>query len=295
MMNGSNLVRALVSWLILLVCVEGFSKSTVQSQSSRVETRRNLFNLLEKTQPSSTENGLDPEYPWSFTGRLWFRPALTRVPSGPNDPRPPSSVTILNLFGWTLGGTVALEYDESPVGPYKEYVTMGAAVFKRGAIGQWGSKLFVSTQPAEDVCRKTWSVPAALANIDFGEDSTDSLTVQSAPGIRAPEKQNIRLSGWKNARILGENPTSSKRFPAQGLPVLWTPSIKALWTPFVPLPLTKSDTSKLPLHRLRLSASAIRLTICAQKPSDGLGIPIPIGLLVDNVLIEISRQQEEPL
>ncbi|KAL3943765.1 MAG: hypothetical protein SGBAC_002188 [Bacillariaceae sp.] len=293
-MNLSKLVRALVSWLILVTCVESFSNSVVQTKPGRLETRRNLFNLLEKTQPS-TENGLDPEYPWSFTGRLVFRPALTPVPSGPDDPRPPSSVTILNLFGWTLGGTVALEYDESPVGPYREYVSMGSIVFKRGAIGQWGSKLFVNTKPAEVVCQKTWSVPAALANIDFDEDSTDSLMVQSAPNVLAPETQNIVVSGWKSTRLLGENPASSKRYPKQGLPVFWTPSIKALWAPFVPLPSAEDDTSKLPLHRLRLSASAIRLTLCPQKPSDDLGIPIPIGLLVDNVLIEISREQKEPL
>ena len=41
------------------------------------------------------------------------------------------------------GGVVSLEYDASPVGPYREYVTMGSLVTKRGALGQWGSRLFV--------------------------------------------------------------------------------------------------------------------------------------------------------
>lgn len=288
-------MRATVSWLLLPTCVEAFSRNGVHPLSSCLETRRNLFNFLQTTEPS-TENGLDPEYPWSFTGRLWFRPALSRIPSGPNDSRPPQSVTILNLFGWTLGGTVALEYDDSPVGPYREYVTMGAAVFKRGSFGQWGSKLFVNTKPAEAVCRKTWNVPATLAEINFDEESSTSLAVQSAPDILAPGVQNIGVTGWKNTRILGDKVVSgSKRYPEQGLPLLWTPSIKALWTPFVVLPSAKEDESNLPLHRLRLSASAIRLTVCGQKPSNELGIPLPIGVLVDNVLIEISREQDQPL
>ena len=36
---------------------------------------------------------------------------------------------------------VSLEYDLSPVGPYRQYVTMGSLVSKSGALGQWGSRL----------------------------------------------------------------------------------------------------------------------------------------------------------
>jgi hypothetical protein len=82
--------------------------------------------------------------------------------------------------------------------------------------------------------------------------------------------------------------------PVGRLPVVWTPSIKALWAPFfidAPSDDDKIAGDKLPLHRLRLSAGALRLTFCGQPPSDLLGIPIGIGLLVDNVLIEISRRE----
>ena len=72
------------------------------------------------------------EYPWSFDGRLWFRPALVKTPEGPL----PGDVRPLGVFGWTLGGVVYLEYDESPVGPYVEYVTMGSLVEKRGALDE---------------------------------------------------------------------------------------------------------------------------------------------------------------
>ena len=121
-----------------------------QSILQRIGWNINNEQSLAKKWP---ENGRDEDFPWCVTGRLWFRPALVNINSDPSLPRPPPSVSILNLFGWTIGGTVALEYDTSPVGPYREYVTMGAVVVKRGALGQWGSRLYVSNQVAEEVCR----------------------------------------------------------------------------------------------------------------------------------------------
>jgi hypothetical protein len=248
---------------------------------------------------SPTENGLDDEYPWCFTGRLWFRPALVRIPSrsNPSDPVTPPSVSILSLFGWTLGGTVALEYDDSPVGPYLEYVTMGAVVNKSGALGQWGSRLYVSTKEAEQVCREIWKVPAESADITFDDDDQGSppISVESAPDkFVTGTQQRITVRGWSNTRVLTSNEAKAPRIPSWGLPALWTPTIKALWAPVVvPLPRSEHDeesTTNLPLHRLRLSAGALRLTMCGQSPSNALGIPLGVGLVVDNVLIEISRQ-----
>lgn len=251
------------------------------------------------------ENGVEG-YPWQFTGRLWFRPALVRVPnhSVPNGagankednepPPPPRSVSVLSLFGWTVGGVVALEYDTSPVGPYREYVTMGALVSKRGTLGQWGSRLYVSTDVAQQVCEDVWGVPASRAEIDFDEGSNGSdqtvLRVESAPNGRLLERQKIAVSGWDSTRIVGIESTDCARYPSSGLPVLWTPTIKALWSPFVPFPPSGDDEDQLPLHQLRLSASGVRLRFCGQPKNERLGIPLGIGLVVDNVLIEIARQ-----
>merc|ERR1711920_1039050 len=85
------------------------------------------------------------EFPWRFQGRVWFRPALVRAPA---DGSLPAGVRVLCALGWTVGGCVALQYDESPIDDapsYLEYVTMSAAIFKRGAVGLWGSRLFVSS------------------------------------------------------------------------------------------------------------------------------------------------------
>jgi len=238
--------------------------------------------------PASEFNGVDDEFPWRFDGRLWFRPALVRAPSEPL----PGGVSSVNLFGWTIGGVVALEYDESPVGPYREYVTMGSLVSKRGALGQWGSRLFVSTRSAEEVCTRVWAVPAEVRAIEFAEDGP-SLRVESPPALAAaeepPRPTAIRVSGWEATR------SSAVSAPLRGgVPVLWTPSIKALWAPLVPLP-ADASADELPLHGLRLSASSLRLHACAQPANDQLGVPLPFGLSVDNVRIEISRERAQGL
>lgn len=55
------------------------------------------------------ENGINEIYPWKFTGRMWVRPALVRVSPEVKTAPSPSSIFVLSLFGWTIGGVVALE------------------------------------------------------------------------------------------------------------------------------------------------------------------------------------------
>ena len=43
-------------------------------------------------------NGVDPAYPYLFDGRLWFRPAIVRVPD-----LLPAGVAPISLFGYRLG------------------------------------------------------------------------------------------------------------------------------------------------------------------------------------------------
>ena len=250
---------------------------------------------------SKEENGLDEQYPWRFDGRFWFRPAIVPMPAT----APPEGLTPIGLFGYTLGGVVCLEYDESPVGPYIEYVTMGALVSKRGALGQWGSRLFVSTDPAEEVCVRTWDVPAEVATMTFDESSDGPLCVDAPPQLVAGSgggRETIRVNGWASTQHNGDGEVG--RFG--GVPVLWTPSTKTLWAPFVPLPPPSSSAADadtdadaappgLPLHQLRLSASSLRLHLCGQPASDQLGLPSPIGFSVDGLRIENARAGEKPL
>ena len=56
---------------------------------------------------------------------------------------------------------------------------MGSVVTKRGALGQWGSRLYVSSAPAEAICKQVWGVPAETADIEFVE-------VPPSPSPRPP-------------------------------------------------------------------------------------------------------------
>uniref|UniRef100_A0A7S3Q512 Uncharacterized protein n=1 Tax=Chaetoceros debilis TaxID=122233 RepID=A0A7S3Q512_9STRA len=293
--------------LLLFVPARGFVVSPALSSNSRISSKplkQSFFDFFTKTE-AIEEVGIskstDPDYPQNFTGRLCFLPSLVKVPeSGPG-----SSVNLISLFGYSLGGTVALEYDTSPVGPYREYVTMASLVAKNG-IGQWGSRLYVSTQKAEDVCKEIWGVPAELANIDFVEGRNTrngSLMVTSLPNPDAPTRdvQNIQVEGWQETRIQSEL-DDPKRGPC--IPAYWTPTIKALWAPLV-FNINSHSDETLALHKLRISASAVRLRWTGfqrdvekddfSDPKYNLGIPIPIGLAVDNVLIEIGTRRENGL
>lgn len=307
-------------------------KVKFSSRQREDKWQRNVFSKFSSSSSVTSERGLsqsrDPEYPYNFTGRLWFHPSIIKAPQDKQQgddeinkdtsSSPGSNVKILSLFGYTLGGTVCLEYDTSPVGPYREYVTMSALVMKRGAVGQWGSRLYVSTSQAERVCRDIWGVPAELASIDFVDDG-ERLRVALPPNSLVGEEEDsglprIRVEGWKNTRIVVDPPNvgeSNGRTRWGNLPVYWTPTIKALWLPFILFRESGGDVGKnLPLHRLRLSASAIHLHWSGIKRSHGtngeypekdmeekssLAIPLGLGLVVDNVLIEIGKRLEEDL
>jgi len=258
-----------------------FKKESVSPSRYR---RRGSVKSMRGDLDKREENGLDSEYPWRFEGRLWFRPALVRMPT---EQEIPGDVRPFGLFGWTLGGVVCLEYDMSPVGPYREYVTMGSLVTKRGTVGQWGSRLFVSNRVAEEVCQRVWNVPAEVAQINFDEESPgDTLLVEVPPSTQDTAGDiDISVLGWSRTRT---SEPDSVGGPIR-LPVLWTPSIKALWFPFVPFSSNAGD-KELPLHRLRLSADRLNLHLCGQSPSKLLGVPLPIGLSVDGLRIEIARE-----
>ncbi len=281
----------------------------------------NLPSLFPWVAPPTTEktvgerNGLDIEYPWRFEGRFIFRPSLVRAGWDGNS-KPPSA-NLITLFGYSLGGSVVLEYDVSPVGPYREYVTMGGIVAgglvnvqesnelggagndvknKLLGVGQWGSNLYVSTQMAEDVCKQVWGVPAQVAGIEFLEEGG----VLSDNALESGK--SFTLSGWKNARILSslnetkedENVTSVKRFG--NVPIFWTPTIKALWAPIAFSTEYREENDRpLPVHKLRLSAGALRIKRCDRIMRGGNihstgEIPLGLALVVDNILIEIGER-----
>lgn len=262
----------------------------VSNDRSAVLTRCSLFPLTLPSSSTSNENGLDEDYPWCFTGRFWFRPALVRVQDSNTQALDETGVVnILQIFGYTLGGNVVLEYDTSPVGPYREFVSMGALVAcsNGGMVGQWGSRLYVNTKSAEDVCQKVWGVPAEVADIDFIELGS-SLQVKSSPDPMKVFKSKpvIEIGGWSSTRV------SKTDDPVRGgLPILWTPTIKALWAKLLPSGPLKSEGT-LPVHKLRLSGSSIKLQWSGlTAPAGSNEIPLGLGISIDNVRIEIGRTE----
>jgi len=145
-----------------VLCAAQISFGFVPTLNHPSQSRQTKLSAIATPNTSGISRSTDADYPQNFTGRLWFSPSLVKVK---DDLKPGSDVTILSLFGYSLGGTVTLEYDTSPVGPYREYVTMSALAMKGGCIGQWGSRLYVSTQEAEDVCRYVFQV-----NLDLIDD-----------------------------------------------------------------------------------------------------------------------------
>lgn len=206
-----------------------------------------------------------------------------------------------------MGGVVGLgKVDVGGSGGSDDGALPPAVVVERTlGIGQWGTDLYVSTQVAEDVCRVVWGVPAQVADIEFVEEGS-----VLADGPDDNEKENNRkkkkkftLSGWGNARVLnngseGEDESAAaKRYG--NIPILWTPTIKALWAPFL-FPggsgltrTTETGSLLLPLHKLRLSASALRIKRCERIRTETTAadeIPLGLALVVDNVLIEIGER-----
>lgn len=208
---------------------------------------------------------------WRFEGRFIFAPQLVRAPDAAA-----GGAAVVSLFGWTVGGVVALEYDASVCGAYRELVEMGALVAKRGRAGQWGSRLSVSTAEAARACADIWAVPAEAAAIAY-EDAGEALRVSGGPG-------DYEITGWGRTRFAG---ASAVRSPA--LPVTWTPEIKALWAPIGLSPLAEDAADGLAVHDLRLSAKALALrTFADRRPADDARRPLGFCLAVDGIRIDIA-------
>lgn len=230
---------------------------------------------------ASYVNHAEEDYLWKFTGRCLFRPALVRL----DDETIPSNsdLFVLHLFGWTLGGTVVLEYDESPVGPYHEYVKLGGLAVQWHPVGglmvgQYGSHLYVNEAHAQVLCESVWNLPAERAVIAL-QDPGDRIAIRQENGNR------FVVTGWNGVRNV-------PGFDFSRVPLLWTPSIKAIWTRFWPPLLAKQrddEPNALALHRLRLSGTA-RLGWSTAKRTDDGAIPLGFDLCVDRLLIEISKQ-----
>lgn len=217
-------------------------------------------------------------YVSTFKGRAMLRPCLQRVTEGSSASR---SYDTLSLFGWTVGGRVALQYDVSPAPDglaYNEFVALRCLGICEHGIGQVGSALYVNETGAVELCDSVWDLGAKLAQIQLKEEGS-TLSIE--------EDQNndiFKLDGWSTLR--GDSPEDRN----VQLNLFWTPTITGIWARLLPWwPFRK--TGGLPLHRLRVSGKAkLQLSgaMESKETEDPDLIPLGVDILLQNVLIEIS-------
>jgi len=108
-------------------------------------------------------------------------PAAVGIP-GPSLPR---GVNCLNLFGRTIGGSFAVEWDSSPWGSYREVGLLSSLVVAAGSFGAWASHVWVDDDKAAEGGRRTWGLPTSSCNIRVEEagDGGKVLAYGPAPLI----------------------------------------------------------------------------------------------------------------
>ena len=145
-----------------------------------------------------------------------------------------------------------------------------------------------------DITNKNETVPAQVADIDFVEEGSviqDGLEDEATIGRGGITKKQFKLSGWDNTRVLTAEELKQDNNRIGNIPIFWTPTIKALWAPIsFPNMSGNEENDLLPVHKLRLSASALRLKQCQRVGKSKGEVPLGLALVVDNVLIEIGEQ-----
>ena len=120
-----------------------------------------------------------PPPPWEFpNARVWYQPTFVPVQAA-RAVTPTSGLTLLSLFGWTLGGVFVVEWQDSPVGPYQEVAVLSGLVARGLSIGAWASHIVVTTDTAVLAGRSVFGLPARQGSIDFGGSIFD--VVPSSP------------------------------------------------------------------------------------------------------------------
>mmetsp|Transcript_39789 Transcript_39789/g.127485 ORF Transcript_39789/g.127485 Transcript_39789/m.127485 type:complete len:311 (+) Transcript_39789:71-1003(+) len=92
----------------------------------------------------------------------------------------PEGLQSLSLFGWTIGGSFFVDWEDSPWGPYREVgllsclaIATSAAALASGAWGAWASHVWVDSKDATEGGRRLYGLPATTCTIAAEEASLD--------------------------------------------------------------------------------------------------------------------------
>ena len=148
------------------------SSSSSTSPRRASEPKMTLSSSTTSTTPSSQQPLPSPPFVFP-NARILYQPTLVRVDAASVVTPTSSGLTLLSLFGWTLGGVFAVEWTSSPIGPYREVAVLSGLVYKDFGIGAWASHIVVTTPEAVEAGRELFGLPATLGTLEFTAGGSD--------------------------------------------------------------------------------------------------------------------------
>jgi hypothetical protein len=116
--------------------------------------------------------------PWTLRARGYI--LVLRLPDALREEGCFIPETLRASAGGGFSYAMFLDYEESPVGPYRELLLIPCA-FRFGDRKHWSiTKIYVSTQASVVNGRRNWGIPKELADFDvrYGEDRVDEVTMR---------------------------------------------------------------------------------------------------------------------
>uniref|UniRef100_A0A2P2KSG0 Protein NEOXANTHIN-DEFICIENT 1 n=1 Tax=Rhizophora mucronata TaxID=61149 RepID=A0A2P2KSG0_RHIMU len=128
------------------------------------------------------------EPPWIFKGSALYQLHLVKAETA--RAFVPKDFSLVEAFGYTLGGFFLASYEDSPAGPFDELVVIAGIVWNPPTSCAWAARVLVSDDDACDHGRKNVGLPSQVAKF-------------SKRSKAIPKQQNNRFSSFLNTLGLG--------------------------------------------------------------------------------------------
>lgn len=109
----------------------------------------------------------------------------------------PPELSLVNLFGYTLGGFYLARYSDSPVGPFDELVALAGLAWNFPASCAWAARVYVNNKEARDHGVSSVGLPSRLA--EFKAISLPSLHARNT----ASRRSNTCQQSWWDVNAAG--------------------------------------------------------------------------------------------
>lgn len=142
--------------------------------------------------------------PWTLTGAAWIVPQTHPVDQIRR--YVPEALTIVRWRDRTAGGYVCVDYDASPVGPYREIMFVPALVRHGWRFGFLVSHIYVDSAASIAGGRGNWWLPKAYARFEL--ERHDQTTV-----FRSHTAERLLATGVFTDREAIRVPFTNRRWP----------------------------------------------------------------------------------